>query len=137
MRLATIFVCLLAATAAACDESPTGPTVSVDARFTLAPGETASVQGHGISLRFEGVTGDSRCPAGVLCITGGDAVVKVVASGDSGTLSLDLRTGDSPRASVTYGNVKVTLLELTPYPFSSQPAIKPGDYRATLIVTVS
>jgi hypothetical protein len=138
MRLAAIFVCLLAATAAAaCDESPTGPTVSIGARFSLAPGETASVQGRGVTLRFEGVTGDSRCPGDAVCITGGDAIVKVVASGDSGTLSLDLHTGDSSRASVTYGNVKVTLVELTPYPFSSQPAIKPGDYRATLVVNVN
>jgi len=128
-------VCLLAATAAACDESPTGPSVSVDARFTLAPGATASVRGRGVTLRFEGVTGDSRCPGDAVCIQGGDAVVKVVASGDGGSLTLDLHTGDSSRASVTYGSVKVTLVELTPYPFSSLPAIKPGDYRATLVVS--
>jgi len=135
MRLATLVFCLLAATA--CDESsPTGPTVSLDARFTLAPGETASVQGRGVTLRFEGVTGDSRCPGDAICITGGDAIVKVVASGDGNSLSLDLHTGDSSRASVTYGNVKVTLVELQPYPFSSRPAITPGDYRATLTVSV-
>jgi hypothetical protein len=133
MRLATILVCLLAVTG--CDESPTGPTVSLDARFTMAPGETASVTGRGVHLRFEGVTGDSRCPADAICITGGDAIVKVVASGDSGSLTLDLHTGDSSRASVTYGNVRVTLVELTPYPFSSR-TIAPGDYRATLVVSV-
>jgi hypothetical protein len=135
MRLATILVCLLAATA--CDEPATGPSVSIDARFTLSPGETASVQGRGIRLRFEGVTGDSRCPGDAICITGGDAVVKIQASGDSGTLSLDLHTGDASRASVTYGSVKVTLVELSPYPFGSRPPIAPGDYRATLIVSVS
>ena len=136
MRLAALGFCLLAATA--CDESSsTGPTVSVDARFTLAPGETASVQGRGVKLRFESVTGDSRCPGDAVCITGGDAVVKVTATGDGNSLSLELHTGDSSRASVTYGSVKVTLVELTPYPFSSLPAIKPGDYRATLIVTGS
>ena len=134
MRLATVLICLLAVTA--CDESPTGPTVSLDARFTLAPGETASVSGRGVRLRFEGVTGDSRCPADALCITGGDAIVKVVASGDGGSLSLDLHTGDSSRASVTYGSVRVTLVELSPYPFSSR-TIAPGDYRATLVVTVN
>jgi len=135
MRLATILVCLLAATA--CDESPTGPSVSLDARFTLAEGETASVQGRGVSLRFESVTGDSRCPGDAVCITGGDAVVRIQASGDAGTLSLDLHTGDTSRASVTYGGLKVTLVELQPYPFSSRPAITPGDYRATLVVSVS
>jgi hypothetical protein len=134
MRLATLLFCLLAA--AACDESPTGPTVSLDARFTLAPGETASISGHGVRLRFEGVTGDSRCPADALCIQGGDAVVKLQATGDGGSLSLDLHTGDASRASVTYGNVKVTLVELQPYPFSSR-TIAPGDYRATLVVSAS
>jgi hypothetical protein len=134
MRLVTVLICLLAV--AGCDESPTGPTVSLDARFTLAPGETASVSGRGVRLRFEGVTGDSRCPADALCITGGDAIVKVVADGDNGSLTLDLHTGDSSRASVTYGSVKVTLVELSPYPFSSR-TIAPGDYRATLVVSVS
>ena len=135
MRIATVVLCLLVATA--CDEkSPTGPTVSLDARFTLAPGETASVQGRGVKLRFEGVAGDSRCPADALCITGGDAIVRVAASGDASSLSLELHTGDSSRASVTYGNVKVSLVELQPYPFSSR-TIAPGDYRATLVVSVS
>ncbi|HZI80578.1 MAG TPA: hypothetical protein VFD69_13745 [Vicinamibacterales bacterium] len=134
MRLAALFFCLLAATA--CDESPTGPTVSIDARFTLAPGETASIEGRGVRLRFEGVTGDSRCPADAICIQGGDAVVKVQASGDGGSLSLDLHTGDASRASVTYGGVKVTLVDLQPYPFSSRTTA-PGDYRATLVVSVS
>jgi hypothetical protein len=136
MRLATIFVCLLAATAVACDESPTGPSVSVDARFTLSPGQTASVQGRGITLRLDEVTGDSRCPGDAVCITGGDAIVKVTASGDGNALTLDLHTGDASRASVTYGSVKVSLVELQPYPFGSLPPIKPGDYRATLVVSV-
>jgi hypothetical protein len=137
MRLLAVILCLLAATAAtACDESPTGPTVSVDTRFTLSPGETASVEGRGVRLRFEGVTGDSRCPADALCIQGGDAVVTLVASGDDRTLTLELHTGDGSRASVTYGNVKVSLVELQPYPFSSR-TIAPGDYRATLLVSVN
>jgi len=64
---------------------------------------------------------------------GGDAIVKVQASGDGGPASLELHTGDSSRASATYGAVRVTLVELQPYPFSSRP-VAPGDYRATLLV---
>ena len=134
MRLATMLLCLLAATA--CDESsPTGPTVSLDARFTMAPGETVTVQGRGVTLRFDGVTGDSRCPGDAVCITGGDAIVKVSASGDGAPASLDLHTGDSSRASASYGSVTVSLVELQPYPFSSRPPIVPSDYRATLLVS--
>ena len=90
MRIATLLVCLLAATA--CDESPTGPTVTLDQQFTLAPGETASIDGRGARLRFEGVTGDSRCPVDAICIQGGDAVVKVQASGEEkGKTRLDIQ----------------------------------------------
>jgi hypothetical protein len=95
------------------------------------------VQGRGVRLRFESVTGDSRCPGDAVCITGGDAVVRIQVSGDGGTLSLDLHTGDASRASLTYGSLKVTLVELQPYPFSSRPPITAGDYRATLVVSAS
>ena len=63
------------------------------------------------------------------------SIVRLSATGDGGSLSLELHTGDSSRASVTYGNVKVTLLELQPYPFSSR-TIEQKDYRATLSVSV-
>jgi hypothetical protein len=134
VRIATLLVCLLAATA--CDESPTGPTVTINQRFTLAPGETASIEGGDIRLRFDRVTGDSRCPADAVCIQGGDAIVRVQATGDGGPAALELHTGDSSRASETYGAVRVMLVELQPYPFSSG-AIAPGDYRATLVVSGS
>ncbi len=133
MRIATLLLCLL--TAAACGEdAPTGPTVSLDERFTLAPGETASVADSAMRLRFDGVSGDSRCPADAVCIQGGDAIVHVQASGVGDAMSLELHTGDSSRASATYGGVKVALVELQPYPFSSR-TIAPGDYRATLLVS--
>jgi hypothetical protein len=134
VRTATLFLCLLAATA--CDESPTGPTVPLDQRFTLSPGETASIDGRSARLLFEGVTGDSRCPADVVCIQGGDAVVKVQASGDGGDVLLELHTGDSSRAAATYTNLRVALVDVQPYPFSSR-TIAPGEYRVTLLVTAS
>ncbi len=135
MRLAVTLLCLLTMTA--CDESsPTGPTISLDERFTLAPGERASLEGR-VALEFVGVTGDSRCPGDAICITGGDAVVQVRASGDAGTAVLELHTGDLSRASVSYGGVRVALVELQPYPFSSLPPIVPSDYRITLQVTAS
>ncbi len=132
MRTATLFLCLLAATA--CDESFTGPTVTLDQRFTLSPGETASIDGRSARLRFEGVTGDSRCPVDAVCIQGGDAIVNVRASGDGDSASLELHTGDSSRAAATYGSLRVALVEVQPFPFSSR-TIAPGDYRATLLVS--
>jgi hypothetical protein len=119
---------------AACDGGPTGPTVSLDEKFTLAPGEVATVEPSRVRLEFMDVTGDSRCPADALCIQGGDAVVRVRASAGVSATMLELHTGDSSRAAAIFQGLRVALEELQPYPFSSR-TISPGDYRATLRVT--
>ena len=118
----------------ACD-SPTAPSVGVDERFTLSPGESARVASTDVTLTFLDVQGDSRCPADAICIQGGDAIVRVRAAGGSRTETLELHTGDSSRASADIRTSKVVLTELQPYPFSSRPPIGAGDYRATLVVS--
>ena len=60
--------CLLAVTACS-EKSPSAPS-PVSREVVLAPGQTASVTEAGITLRFDGVSGDSRCPADAICITG-------------------------------------------------------------------
>jgi hypothetical protein len=109
--------------------------VGVDERFTLAPGDTARVTSTDITVTFVDVQGDSRCPADAICIQGGDAVVRVRASGGSSSEMLELHTGDSSRAFAQYQGFRVTLAELQPYPFSSRPSIAAADYRATLVVS--
>ena len=61
----------------ACDESVTAPTVGLNEEFVLAPGDVAKIADTGISIRFVGVRGDSRCPADAVCILGGDAIVDI------------------------------------------------------------
>lgn len=129
MRLALLFSALLFLTG--CDEV-TGPTVSIDQQFTLAPGEQAHLAGTTTFIAFDGVEGDSRCPADALCIQGGDALVKIRVIEGSRKISYDLHTGDMKP--VTHETLTIALVELAPYPFSSS-TIKPGDYRATLKVT--
>jgi hypothetical protein len=130
MRTLPVLLCLLLATA--CDESLTGPSVPLDTRFTLAPGEAAAIEGAGIRVEFDGVEGDSRCPADALCIQGGDALVKISVFGDGGRQDYDLHTGSMEP--VRHGNLTIALVDLSPYPFSSR-TIEPDEYRATLQVT--
>jgi hypothetical protein len=126
------FACLLLTTA--CDEkAPTGPTVSLNQEFTLAPGEAARVADSSVRIQFLRVSGDSRCPADALCIQGGDALVHIRA-GDNGASEYELHTGDESRATVTHEGLRIQLVNLQPYPFSSR-TIEPRDYRATLRVT--
>ena len=132
VRAFLLVSCLLAATACS-ESSPAAPSVPLNERFTLAPGQSVEVDGASFRLEFLGVTGDSRCPADAVCIWGGDAVVHVRAL-DPGRTDFELHTGDVSQGSAVHGQVQITLEELQPYPFSSR-TIAPGDYRATLIVT--
>jgi hypothetical protein len=134
MRAAFVVVCLLSVTA--CDEnSVVGPTVALNERFTLSPGEIAAIQDLGLNVQFVEVTGDSRCPGDAICIQGGDALVKIRVSAGASSTSYDLHTGDSSRASIVHGSVKIALVDVQPYPFSSKPPILPGDYRVTLMAS--
>jgi hypothetical protein len=116
----------------ACDESFTGPTYPLDSRFTLAPGETAGIERAGIRVQFHAVEGDSRCPADVVCIQGGDALVRISVLSSDGQRDYELHTGDMQP--VRHDELTIALEELAPYPFSSR-TIEPDDYRATLRVT--
>jgi hypothetical protein len=116
----------------ACSEkSPVSPS-PVDREVVLAPGQSAAVSEAGITLRFEGVSNDSRCPANAICITGGDAHVKieVIPAAGSGQ-PYTLHTGDM--RPVAHGDLTIALVELSPYPFGTP--IEAGEYRAKLRVT--
>jgi hypothetical protein len=130
MRLFLAVLCLLAATA--CD-NPVGPSVSLNQEFTLPRGETATIQDAGTRIQFVAVNGDSRCPADVVCIQGGDAIVHIRVVDSGGSSDYELHTGDSRRAFATHRDLRIELKNLQPYPFSSR-TIDPSDYRATLIV---
>jgi hypothetical protein len=132
MPIFLVLICLLAATG--CDEkSPVGPTVPLNQQFTLARNGAASIEGTGVRLQFMEVTGDSRCPADVVCIQGGDAVVHVRVFDNGDSSDSELHTGDSARASAVHKQLRITLVQLQPYPFSTK-TIGPDDYRATLSV---
>lgn len=113
-------------------KSSTAPSVPIDQNFTLAPGERVTVTDTNMRIRFLRVDGDSRCPADAVCITGGDAVVKIEVESGGDTEPFDLHTGSM--APVTYRTSTISLVSLAPYPFSSK-TIAPNDYRATLRVT--
>ena len=131
MRISSVVFCLLAATACS-DKTPAAPS-PISREVVLAPGQTAAVTEAGIALRFDGVSGDSRCPGDAICIQGGDALVQIAVIPSGGhSRAYALHTGDM--RPVSHANLTIALVELSPYPFSSRP-IQPADYRATLRVT--
>jgi hypothetical protein len=114
-----------------CDEPVTGPTTSLNREFTLAPGETATIEDAAMSVRFNRITGDNRCPADAVCILGGSADVSITAVSARSTRELVLRTGDMQP--VQHDGFVIILVQVSPYPFSAR-TIQPDEYRVTLRV---
>jgi hypothetical protein len=125
--------CLLAATACSAEQT-VGPSAPLNQQFTLPRGETISIDGTSVRLQFVEVSGDSRCPADAFCVWAGDATVHVRARDAGADADYTLHTGDASRAAATHRQLRIELVQLAPYPFSSR-TIGQDDYQATLKVT--
>jgi hypothetical protein len=126
-----------AALAAAACSSPNEPGGAFHTELTLRPGQVTAVASTPLSVGFERVASDSRCPADALCIQSGDALVVLRVSIDGrGAADIHLRTrGGTTGENLTavVGGYELSVGGLQPYPLSSSP-IAPGDYRVTLVV---
>ena len=125
---------LMAACASGGIETPTTPAVNEE--FTLAPGQTAAVNGTSIRVTFETVRDDSRCPTDVTCIWEGDAtvVLKVKDGTDESTRELHTHGSGERSREAPAGEHTLTLVKLDPVPNSTRP-IEASAYRATLRVS--
>ena len=130
MRHVLFGFCLLSVTA--CAGSPAGPTTSLNTEFTLAPADMMTIDGTSLTVRFDDVSADSRCPANARCIHAGSADVRITAQSDGSNRNYVLHTGDVEP--VQHEGLTISLVQLMPYPFTS-PKIPPEKYRATLKVT--
>jgi hypothetical protein len=130
MRGVAVLSCLLFL--AGCDESVTAPTAPLNAEFTLAPGDAMAIEETTLTVQFNRITGDNRCPADAVCILGGSADVDLTATSNGASRGLVLRTGDMQP--VQYDGYTISLVQVAPYPFSAR-TIQPNEYRVTLRVT--
>lgn len=130
-------VAVLLAYGAACNngehpDAPSAPTLPQE--IELAPGASARVDG--LTVKFDGVSGDSRCPTGVMCVWEGDAVVVIEASEPPRAASdLELHTSARFPHEGLYGRYRIELVSLVPQPREGEP-VSAGSYRATVRVTL-
>ena len=121
-----------------CADSPTTPTKNVvlDEEFELAPGESARIGATNLTVVFDSVSADSRCPVDVVCVWEGDATVAVTVLQSSGERAvLELHTSAGSAREKPYGGYVVRLVGLRPQPRQGVP-IPAADYRARLEVVV-
>jgi len=100
---------------------------------TLSVQYGAQVQHSDLSVTLTDVLDDSRCPSDVECVWMGNARVvltlKKLPQGDP--VQVELNTNPSFPQKVEFENYEITLVDLKPYPVSTE-TIDPRDYIAVL-----
>ena len=105
-------------------------------QFELPIGQTVTFEKEGLSIRFESVPMDCRCPADVLCIWAGYASMVLKANELNHEADITLSTATLAEQTASFFSYTVELVELTPYPISDQQT-DPTAYKAVLIVKKS
>jgi hypothetical protein len=103
--------------------------------FSLSIGQTASIQGEDLQLKFLEVVNDSRCPSDVTCVWEGQAssLIEITYLGSVQKVTL-VQPGLTEEPSRIHFNDYLIQFNLTPYPQAGQE-IKDSDYRLQLVVT--
>ena len=82
--------------------------------------ETA-ITGEDMSVKFEAILEDSRCPEGVQCVWAGNARIELaVTKAGEDTASLELNTNDRYPVEAHYLDYTITLIDLKPYPKAAE-----------------
>jgi hypothetical protein len=78
MRLVFVTSLLMLAACAATGPAATGSTQPGE-EFSLAPGEEVGIAGRMVSLKFQRIVEDSRCPRDAQCVWEGNARIEILA----------------------------------------------------------
>lgn len=120
---------------AACASGPRLPVPhpSLNEDVKLAVGQTAVVAGEPLTVRFDRVVDDSRCPTNVQCVRAGEAHVAIVMyAATAQPQEVVLATEPAQPQSASYGAYDVRLVTLEPRPRTDVP--NPA-YAATVRIT--
>jgi hypothetical protein len=113
-----------------------GLKASLGEKFILAIGQSGTITGEDLEVRFAKVIGDSRCPQGVECFWAGEAssLIEINYSGSKFQKVLT-QPGTTELPQTDFGVYKITF-DLQPYPVAGGE-IKDKDYRLELEITKS
>ena len=135
MRARALWVLLLISVGS-CASTPVVAVPQQDGQMILSPGTPQRIPETDLTVVFEAVVEDSRCPTGTNCVWAGDAAVRVrVDSANSKPTSYMLHTNDGFEREVVHGNVRIRLSSLTPEP-TADGRPRAEDYRLTLSIRI-
>ena len=115
--------------------APTASAPQLGTTFNVRFGEQATISSEGLTLKFDQLLGDSRCPVDVVCIWMGQAEILVHASHPPDPAAdVQIRTrADEPNNQASYLGYTIALERVVPTKTSTQ-TIQPDDYCAELRV---
>ena len=120
--------------------SPNGPSPATDIdaslgrEFDVRAGGAARISSEPLTITFERVVADSRCPADTTCVFEGDATVRLVLEGaNAERLTLDLHTQANGPREGAFQKYRLRLVRLAPV-LQNNSQIPFDQYVATLIV---
>jgi hypothetical protein len=114
------------------------PESNLNEAFTLAGGEDGLIPSEKLRLRFAELLEDSRCPTQVECFWTGQARIALSVHPDgSGPTTVEFNTNPAPGQTAKiaeFGQYRIELQSLDPYPQTPDDPIAFEDYRATLVM---
>ncbi|OGO06412.1 MAG: hypothetical protein A2Y92_02645 [Chloroflexi bacterium RBG_13_57_8] len=104
---------------------------AIGEKFMLSIGQSASIKGENLVVRFVEVVGDSRCPQDVTCIWAGEAtsLIEITFSGNTYQKALT-QPGLTEPPQTDFQNYLI-MFDLQPYPRANVTTEK-KDYRLQL-----
>ncbi len=117
---------------ASCARQTNEINATLGKEFQLAIGQSASIAGENLKIRFIEIVSDSRCPQGAVCIWAGEAKCRIEIE-YSGVVYREVFTepGLSPPPRTDFQKYEITF-NLLPYPQVGKET-QGGDYRLSLV----
>jgi len=136
LMCSVLLVTALIATAG-CAPEVGAKTVSLGESFSLAIGQSASIDREDLAIKFIDVVADSRCPSDVVCIWQGEVacLVEITYSGTGQQIVLTY-PGLTPEPSEALFGSYLFTFSVEPYPEEGKEIGK-SEYRLNLMITKS
>jgi len=134
--LAALALLTASAIAAGCtSRAGASPAATAGENVQIQVGHTEAVEAEALKIAFEGVSTDSRCPKGEMCVWEGDAVA-VIAIEATGRppARIELHTSAKMPSAAGYEDWSIRLESLEPYPVTGHTT-PPTASVATIAIT--
>jgi hypothetical protein len=113
----------------------TANEVSLDQEFLLSPGQSITIAGENLAIKFIEVISDGRCPKGAICVWAGEAssLTEITTRSESACCKVLTQPGLSGPSKTSFANYKITF-DLQPYPEVGKAPDKKG-YHLRLVIS--